>query len=311
MKALITGITGFVGRYLQSTLIAEGAEVFGTSRQSNLCKNTYQLDLQKKNEIVSLLKKISPTHIFHLAGISNVKDSWSNVSKTIKANTIATINLLEAVKKLNKEIRVITIGSSEEYGKVTLSNHSKISETTLLNPLSPYGISKATISMLAKQQYYKGLGLNVIHVRPFNHIGPGQKLGFVTSDFAHQIALINNNNSNYNKIKVGNLESFRDFTDVRDIVRAYYMIALKGCSGEIYNVCSGTSTSIQEILNILLSFSNKKINIETDPDKMRPSDIPYFIGDYIKLKNLTGWEPKISINQSLQDIYQYWLSRLK
>ncbi|WP_410981736.1 GDP-mannose 4,6-dehydratase [Bacillus cereus] len=310
MKALITGITGFVGRYLQSTLIAEGAEVFGTSRQSNLCKNTYQLDLQKQDEIVSLLKKISPTHIFHLAGISNVKDSWSNVSKTIKANTITTINLLEAVKKLNKEIRVITIGSSEEYGKATLGIHDTISETALLNPLSPYGTSKAAVSMLV-EQYYKGFGLDVIHVRPFNHIGPGQKLGFVTSDFAHQIALINNNNSNYNKIKVGNLESIRDFTDVRDIIRAYYMIALKGCAGEIYNVCSGTSTSIQDILNTLLSFSNKKIDIELDPNKMRPSDIPYFIGDYTKIKNLTKWEPKISITQSLQDIYQYWLSRLK
>ncbi|CAI8750595.1 GDP-mannose 4,6-dehydratase [Bacillus sp. IT-79MI2] len=310
MKALITGITGFVGRYLQSTLIEEGDEVFGTSRQPNICKNTYQLDLQKQDEIVSLLKKISPTHIFHLAGISNVRYSWSNVSQTIEANTIATINLLEAVKKLNKEIRVITIGSSEEYGKATLSIHDTISETTLLNPLNPYGTSKAAVSMLVKQ-YYKGFDLDVIHVRPFNHIGPGQKLGFVTSDFAHQIALINNNNSNYNKIKVGNLESFRDFTDVRDIVRAYYMIALKGCAGEIYNVCSGTSTSIQEILNILLSFSNKKIAIETDPDKMRPSDIPYFIGNYTKIKDLTKWEPKISITQSLQDIYQYWFSKLK
>ncbi|MBO1578124.1 GDP-mannose 4,6-dehydratase [Bacillus sp. XF8] len=309
MKALITGVTGFVGHHLQSTLIAEGAEVFGTSRQSHLYKNIYQLDLQRQDEVVSLLKRISPTHIFHLAGMSNVKDSWANVSKTIEANTIGTINLLEAVKEVNKNIRVITIGSSEEYGKVITNNYSKISETTLLNPLSPYGTSKAAIGMLIKQ-YYKGFGLNVIHVRPFNHIGPGQKLGFVTSDFAHQIALINNGNTNCNKIKVGNLESFRDFTDVRDIVRAYYMIALKGCAGEIYNVCSGTSTSIQEILNILLSFSNKKIDIETNPDKMRPSDIPYFIGDYTKIKNLTEWEPKISIHQSLQDIYQYWLSTL-
>ncbi|MBC6975843.1 GDP-mannose 4,6-dehydratase [Bacillus sp. Xin] len=306
MIALITGITGFVGHHLQNRLIAEGAEVYGTSRQSNLYKHTYQLDLQEQDEIVSLLKKISPTHIFHLAGMSNVRDSWVNVSKTIEANTLGTINLLEAVKKLDKEIRVITIGSSEEYGKATLGIHDTISETTLLNPLSPYGTSKAAVSMLVKQ-YYKGFGLDVIHVRPFNHIGPGQKLGFVTSDFAHQIALINNN-TNHNKIKVGNLESFRDFTDVRDIVRAYYMLALKGYAGEIYNVCSGISTSIQEILNILLSFSNKKIAIETDPNKMRPSDIPYFIGDYTKIKNLTKWEPKISIHHSLQDIYQYWLS---
>ncbi|MCI0764724.1 GDP-mannose 4,6-dehydratase [Bacillus sp. TL12] len=309
MIALITGITGFVGCHLQNRLIAEGAEVYGTSRQSNLCKHTYQLDLQKQNEIVSLLKKISPTHIFHLAGMSNISDSWLNVSKTIEVNTIGTINLLEAVKKLDKEIRVITIGSSEEYGKATLGIHDTISETTLLNPLNPYGTSKAAVSMLVKQ-YYKAFGLNVIHVRPFNHIGPGQKLGFVTSDFAHQIALINKNTTCCNTMKVGDLQSFRDFTDVRDIVRAYYLIALKGNAGETYNICSGISISIQNILNTLLSFSNKKIDIELDPNKMRPSDILYFIGDYTKLKNLVGWEPDISINQSLQDIYQYWLATL-
>ncbi|MDF2082846.1 GDP-mannose 4,6-dehydratase [Bacillus pseudomycoides] len=307
MKALITGITGFVGRYLQNTLIVEGAEVFGTSRQSNVCKNIYQLDLQGQDEILSLLKKISPTHIFHLAGMSNVRDSWIHVSKTIETNTIGTINLLESVKKWGKETRVITIGSSEEYGKISINNGRKITEKSLLNPLSPYGASKAIISMLIKQ-YHNGFGLDVMHIRPFNHIGPGQKLGFVTADFAHQIALINKSTTNCNKIKVGNLESLRDFTDVRDIVRAYYMIALKGRAGEIYNVCSGKSISIQQILNILLSFSSKKIAIELDPNKMRPSDIPYFIGDYTKIKKATGWEPKIPLKHSLQDIYEHWLT---
>ncbi|WP_078412223.1 GDP-mannose 4,6-dehydratase [Priestia abyssalis] len=308
MRALVTGVTGFVGHYLKEQLIIEGVEVFGTSRKENPCKGTYQLDLLDKDKIINLLKEVNPTHIFHLAGMSNVRDSWSHVSKTIEVNTIGTVNLLEAINKIDNGIRVITIGSSEEYGKVN-DITKKISEETFINPTSPYGLSKAAVSMLVKQ-YHKGYGLDVIHIRPFTHIGPGQKLGFVTSDFAYQIALINKGKTNNHDMKVGNLEAIRDFTDVRDIVKAYSLIALNGKAGEVYNVCSGEGTKIQEILDMLLSFSDKEINIETDPERMRPSEVPYFVGDYSKLEQLTNWKPILSLNQSLEDIYHSWLTTL-
>ncbi|MBD8137272.1 GDP-mannose 4,6-dehydratase [Bacillus sp. CFBP 13597] len=308
MRALVTGITGFVGQYLKRELKNEGVEVFGTSRKANPRKTTYQLDLLDKEKIIRLLKEIKPTHIFHLAGMSNVRESWSYVSKTIEINTIGTAKLLEAIKEVDQCIRLITIGSSEEYGKV-YDITKKISEETHLNPANPYGLSKAAIGMMIKQ-HHNVYGLDVIHIRPFNHIGPGQRLGFVTSDFAYQIALMNKGKIHRNEMKVGNLEAIRDFTDVRDIVKAYYMVALNGMAGEVYNVCSGEGTKIQEVLKMLLSFSDKEIIIKIDKEKMRPSEVPYFVGDYSKLKQLTNWEPTLPIQQSLHCIYNNWLNRL-
>jgi GDP-4-dehydro-6-deoxy-D-mannose reductase len=239
--------------------------------------------------------------------MSNVKQSWIARRDVIEGNTLATINLLEAVKKVDQNIRVITIGSSEEYGLINHS-HSKISEESPLNPISPYGVSKAAVSMLIKQ-YHKADSLDVIHVRPFNHIGPGQRLGFVTSDFANQIALINTGNVQKNQMKIGNLEAKRDFTDVRDIVAAYYEIAMHGNSGEVYNVCSGTGTKIQKILDIFLSFSKFPIELVSDETKMRPSEVPIMIGNNEKLHNQTKWRPKISLESSLHEIYHFWLNK--
>lgn len=305
MRALITGITGFVGRYLEKLLIEKGAEVFGTTRNPVINKRIYQMDLLDRESIIKVIKEVKPTHIFHLAGISNVAESWFNISKTITVNTIGTANLLEAVYKFDNGIRVLTIGSSEEYGKINFTN-IKISEETPINPISPYGVSKATIGMLIKQ-FQKGYGMDVIHLRPFNHIGPGQRLGFVTSDFANQIALMNNGKIENNEMKVGNLEAIRDFTDVRDIVRAYYLTALDGIAGEVYNVCSGNGIKIQEILDTLLSFSKMEVIVKNDSQKERPIDIPYYVGDFTKLNQSTSWEPTISLKQSLQEIYTNWL----
>ena len=302
MKALITGVSGFVGQHLQQYLSLQSIPVYGTSRIRRKEKNWIVLDLLSQEEIVSLLKDIQPSHIFHLAGISNVKYSWAERREVMEANIITTINLLEAVKKVNKGIRVITIGSSEEYGRTV---KIKVSENDLLNPISPYGISKTAVSMLARQ-YYTADNMNVIHVRPFNHIGPGQRLGFVTSDFAHQIALINKSKTKQRIMKIGNLDTIRDFTDVRDIVAAYYEIAVNGNAGQIYNVCSGKGTEIKEILNILLDFSKTPIEIVVDDSKMRPSEIVTLIGCNEKLLKETKWKPLISIEKSLHDIYQFW-----
>ena len=307
MRALVTGITGFVGQYLEKQLIAEGAEVFGTTSKSVELENVFRMHLEDKDQIIKVIKEVKPTHIFHLAGKSNVRDSWVNISKTMEVNTIGTANLLQAIYQVDNGIRVLTIGSSEEYGKVN-NTITSIDEECTLNPISPYGVSKAAVSMLIKQ-FQKAYEVDVIHLRPFNHIGPGQRLGFVTSDFAYQIAKINKANQLGNGIKVGNLETIRDFTDVRDIARAYTKIALYGKSGEVYNVCSGKGTKINEILNKLLSFSEKKIDVISDYEKIRVSEVPCQIGDNGKLQSKTEWRAQISLETSLQDVYQYWYKK--
>ncbi|MFD3448182.1 GDP-mannose 4,6-dehydratase [Microbacteriaceae bacterium 4G12] len=307
MKVLITGITGFVGRYLESFL-RDKADVYGTSRGNRDEKHIVKLDLLSENEILSLIKKINPTHIFHLAGLSNVRESWEHKADFIQGNVIGTIHLLEAVRKSDQPIKVITVGSSEEYGIIP-KGVERVQEETPLSPVNPYGISKCMISMLTTL-YYKTYGLNVIHARPFNHIGPGQRLGFVTTDFAHQIALINKGLAKENTIHIGNLQAIRDFTDVRDIARAYYEIGRSGKPGEVYNVCTGKGVYIQDVLNILLSFSNETIQVITDPNKMRMVDIPRLVGDPGKLFRLTGWKPKQKLDDTLRDIYHSCLSKL-
>jgi GDP-4-dehydro-6-deoxy-D-mannose reductase len=307
MKALITGITGFVGKHL-AAFLQDKADVYGTSRINRGEKHIFELTLMSEMETVKLLEKIKPTHIFHLAGLSNVKDSWEYKADFIQGNVIGTVHLLEAVRKVDRQIKVISVGSSEEYGIIP-AGVNKVKEETPLHPINPYGISKCAISMLV-QLYNKSYGLNVIHVRPFNHIGPGQREGFVSTDFAYQIARINSGTAKENKISIGNLQTIRDFTDVRDIVAAYYEIALFGKAGDVYNVCTGQAVNIQEILDILLSFSKKSIEVTVDPNKMRASEIPRLVGDPKKLFSLTEWRPKRKLKDTLRDIYHYWYNKL-
>ena len=307
MKALITGITGFVGNYLEDFL-KDKADVYGTSRVNRSEEHIFKVDLLSESEIMELIEKIRPTHIFHLAGLSNVKDSWEHKADFIQGNVIGTIHLLEAVRKVDAQIKVMTVGSSEEYGRIP-DNFDKVSEETRLNPVSPYGISKCAISMLVNL-YHKSYGLNVIHARPFNHIGPGQKRGFVTTDFAYQIALINQGGTKDHQIRIGNLQTARDFTDVRDIVEAYYHIACFGKAGEAYNVCTGQSVCIQDILEMFIRFSNKKIDLVVDPSKIRVAEIPKLVGDPHKIFTLSGWRPKRKLEDTLRDIFDYWLKDL-
>lgn len=305
MKALITGVTGFVGKHLEAFL-QDKADVYGTSRVPMSKKHIYQLNLLSETETLKLIDNIKPTHIFHLAGLSNVKESWDDKVVFIEGNVIGTIHLLEAVRKVNDQIKVITVGSSEEYG-ILPEGVEKVLEETPLQPINPYGISKSAISMLVKL-YDKSYGLNVTHARPFNHIGPGQRLGFVTTDFAHQIALINKGLVKDCKINIGNLQIERDFTDVRDMVEAYYEIGRFGRAGEVYNVCSGRGVYIQDLLQILLSFSAKKIELVVDQNRMRVADIPRLVGDPGKLFDATGWKPKRKFEDTLRDIYNEWLN---
>jgi GDP-4-dehydro-6-deoxy-D-mannose reductase len=307
MKALITGITGFVGKHLEAFL-KDKAEIYGTSRSSKSENHIFEVDFHSEAKVIELIMAIKPTHIFHLAGLSNVKDSWNHKADFIQGNVIGTIHLLEAIRKADYQIKVLTVGSSEEYGLVS-KGLDKVTEETALNPVSPYGISKSAISMLVKL-YHKSYGLSITHARPFNHIGPGQRLGFVTTDLANQIALINKGITKDPIIQIGNLKTARDFTDVRDIVEAYYNIACFGKAGEAYNVCTGQGVYIQDILEILISFSNKKIDFAADPGKIRVAEIPRLVGDPEKLFKLTRWKPKRKLEDTLRDIYDYWLKNV-
>jgi GDP-4-dehydro-6-deoxy-D-mannose reductase len=308
MKALITGISGFVGKYMAAYLELQGFEVYGTSNQEiNYTKNNIIYNnLANELEIIHLLEKIKPDHIYHLAGQSNVKNSWKNSTDTILINVNLTINLLEAARKssIANTVKILTVGSSEEYGKI-YDSQIPIKEDIAIHPLNPYGISKAAVSFFAKQ-YNNAYGLKVLHARPFNHIGPGQRLGFVVPDFSSQIIEIEKEGQE-KIINVGNLEAQRDFTDVRDIVRAYYLLLYTANSfGDVYNVCSGTPISMRTILQKLISLSNQNIELRVDPNKMRPLDVPLYFGDNRKIKELTGWEPKFQIDDTLLDVLNYF-----
>jgi len=309
-KALITGVNGFVGRYLARELASDGYDVWGTSRSGQPSDyrewKVLQLDLLHEEQIMNVINELMPDEIYHLAGQSSVRDSWLDKAGVLDANVLATTRLLEAVRKsapANK-IKVLTVGSSEEYGKVA-DNQLPIEEGTKLRPISPYGISKAAVSLLA-QHYYDVYGMKIIHARPFNHIGPGQSLGFVTSDFAKQISDIEKGLISP-ALYVGNLEAKRDFTDVRDIVRAYRLLLKDGESGNVYNICSGSPVSIQAILDYYLRVSScKDIHVIPDENKMRPSDIPLYYGDSGRIVEATQWGRTINLEQSLTDILNYW-----
>jgi GDP-4-dehydro-6-deoxy-D-mannose reductase len=309
LKVLITGVTGFVGNYLSRFLQEEGYEVWGTSLNSKLFPpniKTIDGNLFNQSEAVQILDTLRPDYVYHLAGQSNVRRSWDEKIETFESNVILTLSLMESIRQsgISSNVRVLTVGSSEEYGKVE-NGREGIHEGVTVNPQNPYAVSKATISMISLM-YYRAYGIRVNHVRPFNHIGPGQRTGFVVSDFASQIASIERQ-SNKGVMQVGNLNSYRDFLDVRDIVKAYHCIQSKTeVVGQIINICSSQAISINDVLNKLLTYSTADIKIEIDASKFRPVDVPYYIGDNRKLKGLTRWEPDIPIDTTLKDILSYF-----
>ncbi|MFD0676211.1 MULTISPECIES: GDP-mannose 4,6-dehydratase [unclassified Paenibacillus] len=304
-KILVTGSSGFVGSYMVEHLEKKDVELIIASRSvKNPTKhNNVELDMNDKESIIKVLKKFKPTHIINLAGQSSVGLSWKHKQTTFQVNTFGTMNLLDAVLEYTPNCRILSVGSSEEYGLVNIGN-CPIQETTILNPLSPYGLSKLSAGLLC-MQYARAYGLDVFHTRTFNHIGVGQSLGFVTQDFAKQIADIEKGVQEP-IIVVGNLDAIRDFTDVRDIVVAYELLLFNAIRGEIYNVCSGNGLKIIDILNILISKAKVDINIVQSSDKKRPADVPILIGDNSKLTSSTNWKMKYLIEDSLGDILNYY-----
>jgi len=315
MKALITGITGFVGSHLAEHLLSEGIEVFGAARWRSNRDNIAQIedkiklnecDINDASSVKKLLEEICPDHIYHLAGQSSVAASWNSPAETMNTNVIGQINILEAVRQQGIDCRILVAGSSEEYGFVE-EKELPLTESSQLRPLSPYSVSKVAQDLLG-YQYYKSYNMKIIRTRAFNHTGPRHSDIFVTSSFARQAALIEKGLQEP-VIMVGNLSARRDYSDVRDIVRAYRLALTKGDSGEVYNICSGKDVSINDILETVLSFSSKKITIKTDPSRMRPSDISVTRGDPSKFASKTGWKPMIPLKTTLKDMFDYWMEK--
>ena len=311
MRALVTGITGFVGSHLAEHLIARGDDVYGTvrwrSRLDNINHikdklNLIETDIRDSYSIEKAIKTIEPDVIFHLAAQSFVHSSFNAPQETLSTNIIGTVNLLEAVRSLKSNPVIQIAGSSEEYGFVK-PNETPIRETNPLRPLSPYGVSKVAEDMLA-YQYHKSYGLKTVITRAFNHEGPRRGEVFSTSNFAKQIAEIEKGKEPV--IHVGNLNASRDFTDVRDVVRAYVISTEKCDYGEAYNICSGKAWKISDMLNLLLSMSQKKIEVRQDPTRMRPSDVEILLGDSTKFNQKTGWAPKIPFETTMKDLLDYW-----
>ena len=315
MKALITGITGFAGSHLAEYLLAEhpDVEVFGTYRWRSRRENIDHLgdkvrlletDLRDEASVRHALAACRPDYIFHLAAQSFVPSSWTAPGETLTTNVSAQTNLFEAVRTLELDPAIQIACSSEEYGLV-LPDEVPIKETNPLRPLSPYAVSKVAQDYLG-YQYFQSYGLKVLRTRGFNHTGPRARGDvFVTSNFARQIASIEAGLQEP-VIRVGNLEAVRDFTDVRDMVRAYWLAVTKGKPGEVYNIATGVGITIRELLDRLLALSTADVRVEVDPDRLRPSDVEILIGDSSKFRADTGWEPQIPLDQTLRDTLEHW-----
>jgi GDP-4-dehydro-6-deoxy-D-mannose reductase len=306
MKTLVIGAAGFVGKHLVALLKTLNWQIFATRLPGETVDNgvpSYDLDILDPDAIGSLLEKINPDCIFHLAAQSSVALSWKKPALTVDVNIKGTVHLLEAVRNLKNLPRVLLIGSSEEYGYV-LPEELPVREETLLRPGNVYALTKAAQGLVG-QIYSRAYGLEVVAVRAFNHIGPGQLDTFAVSGFCKQVAEIETG-LHPPVIQVGNLSAKRDFTDVRDIVKAYSLLIEKGKSGEIYNIGSGKAISIREVLAMILSLSATEISIEQDDSRLRPSDTPVIEADISRLTELTGWKPKISLRDTLSDMLDGW-----
>lgn len=315
-KVLITGISGFAGSYLGEHLLSKkDLDLHGTYLAENSLssitdiRNKIQLnkiDLLEKDHVEGLIDKIKPDLVFHLAALTSPSDSFKHPAEVITNNITAQINLLEALRVNNlQKTKILIVSSADVYGRVDKKD-LPIDEETRFIPTSPYSVSKIAQDFLGLQ-YFLSFKLQIVRVRPFNHIGPRQSPGFVVSDFAKKIAEIEKGKTEP-ILRVGNLEAKRDFTDVRDVVLAYDLLLEKGKAGDVYNVGSGIAYKISSLLEYLLSFAKIKIRVEVDKSLLRPIDTPELRCNNEKFSKLTGWQPAIPLEQTLKDTLDYWRS---
>jgi GDP-4-dehydro-6-deoxy-D-mannose reductase len=311
MRILITGATGFVGTHLRRYFLAHTDwDITGTSYPDTppppddpQREALHFLDLRDADATRALLAQFPPDYIIHLAAQSHVPTSYKDPWGTLDNNIRGQLNLLEGCKALNLAPRILVIGSGEEYGRASAAE-LPLTEDHPLRPENPYSVSKVAQDVMG-YQYFISFGLPVIRIRPFNHVGPGQLARFVLAAFASQVAAIEAGKQ-APVMRVGNLEPARDFTDVRDVVRAYHLALLHGQPGEVYNVASGTPRTIQSLVDQLIALATVPIRVEIDPERYRPADVPIFYGSAVKLEQDTGWKPEISFEQTIQDVLDEW-----
>ena len=306
-RALILGGGGFVGRYLAARLRREGWHVTVTGSRAAPegvdCDESAVLDILDGEAVAALLERCAPDALFHLAAQSSAALSWKEPALTVDVNIKGTVHLLEAARKMAKPPRILLVGSSEEYGSVTEAE-CPIREEQTPRPGNIYAASKVCQEMIGSL-YARAYGLDVLCTRSFNLIGPGQAADFVISDFCRQTALLEKGEGEA-VIRVGNLSARRDFTDVRDVVRAYVLLMEKGETGAVYNVGRGEAVAVREMLDMILSLSPREIRVEVDESRFRPIDAPLNVADTRRLREATGWTPEIPLRDTVRDTLNFW-----
>lgn len=317
MKILITGISGFAARHFLNYLNEKepGSEVagiynetipeFDTALLPSLNISLHKADLLDKKTLEEIIQNFKPEYILHLAGRSSVADSWKNPAASVMDNTNFFLNIAEIVRTNKLKCRILSVGSTEEYGNANAGLPLK--ETDCPEPASPYGVARVLQQKLVAI-YANSYHVDIVHTRSFNHIGPYQKSDYVIASFAKQIVQQDKEKRERIELKTGDVNVIRDFSDVRDVVRAYYLLLLKGKSGQTYNVCSGQGYVLKDIITMLSEKIGKPVYHSVDEKNFRPSENKVIVGSYEKLKNETGWQPEITIRESLDDIIAYWQS---
>lgn len=315
MRVLVTGATGFAGRHLVSLCAANGCSIFGVARRTAAeaqppkeLDSYRSVDLSNPDDANRVVAETAPERVFHLAAEASVAESWSNPSALIASNIASTLNLLEALRQLAPDCRVLVAGSGEEYGT---PQQLPVTEEHPLRPQNPYAVSKAAID-LAAGFYADAYGLPVVRTRAFNHTGPGQSDTYVVSSLARQIAEAEMTAEGDGEVVVatGNLAPRRDFTDVRDIVRAYWLALERGLA-DVYNVCSGRSVAVNDILARLARETDLEISQRTAPERLRQHEVMDIYGSTEKLRTKTGWQPEIPLEQTLRDTLDWWRARVR
>jgi GDP-4-dehydro-6-deoxy-D-mannose reductase len=296
VKVFVTGGHGFVGSYVVEHLRASGDDVVAPHQN--------EVDLADQPKLGDAVRAAAPEAIIHLAALAHVGESWKDPARTFDVNAVGTLHLLEAARRVTPAPRVLLIGSAEVYGPVQPGD-LPLTEEHKLNPVTPYAVSKVAAEYLGVQ-YHAGFGVPVVRARSFNHIGPGQAGRFVVADIAGRIADAIKRGDTA-PIKVGNLTARRDYTDVRDVARAYRLLVTDGVAGEAYNVCSGVDVSVETLAHRLLALAEVDLRIEEDPALMRPVDVPVLVGDNARLRAATGWQPEISLDDTLRDVLAAFL----
>jgi len=316
VQAIITGAGGFAGSHLCDYLLAHTDwEILGTVYPHPVDEQPEEprlrlkyVDLRSADGVRALIDMVEPDYIFHLAAQAFVPTSFADPWDTLENNIRAQLNLLEAVRHSGRDVRFLVIGSNEEYGAPE-PDDLPLTEEAPLRPTNPYAVSKVGQDVMGLQ-YFLAYDVPVVRVRPFNHTGPRQSPRFVTPAFARQIARIEAGLQEP-VMQVGNLSASRDFSDVRDIVRAYHLAITEGEPGAVYNLSSGQPRSIEDLLETLLEFSQVDIDVEKDPERYRPVDVPVIYGSSDVFRRLTGWEPTFSFRQTLADTLDYWRDQVQ